>query len=49
YSVDLFCEAAGCHIMEAIKESVYENSYGLRELRNQFWNMVAYMWEKDLV
>ncbi|GKC07094.1 hypothetical protein Tco_0998704 [Tanacetum coccineum] len=57
YGVDLFCEAAGCRIMVCVsrfgrgldtKESEYGSSYGLRELRNQFWNMVAYIWEKDL-
>ncbi|GJS98969.1 putative reverse transcriptase domain-containing protein [Tanacetum coccineum] len=30
------------------KEYEYGSSYRLRELRNQFWNMVAYIWEKDL-
>ncbi|GKB35269.1 hypothetical protein Tco_0880211, partial [Tanacetum coccineum] len=57
YGVDLFCKAACCRIMVCVsrfrrgldtKESEYGSSYGVRELRNQFWNMVAYIWEKDL-
>nr|GEU28959.1 reverse transcriptase domain-containing protein [Tanacetum cinerariifolium] len=35
YSVDLFCEATGCHIMVLVmKKFVYGSSYELRKIRN---------------